>query len=67
MKKETVVYVYAAVLFVMAYLFTSRLMKNIRAEEFEYFKLGLNLLLLVYIIIKMVTLSKAINNKKENN
>lgn len=66
LKNETIVYIYTAVLFVLAYLFTSRLIKNIRAQEFEYLKLSINLLLLVYITIKIVKAGKAVNNKKQS-
>ncbi len=63
LKKETIVYIYTAVIFVLAYLLTSRLMKNAKTQEFEYLKLGINIVLLVYVIIKMVKLSTEINNK----
>lgn len=65
LRKETIVYIYVAVLFILAFLFTWRLMKNIRSGEFEYFRLGINFVLLVYIIIKVVKLGKEINDKND--
>ncbi len=65
LKNETIVYIYTAVLFILVYLFTSRLIKNVRTQEFEYLKLSINLVLLVVVLIKILKLGKAINTKKE--
>ena len=62
LKNETIVYIYTAVLFILVYLFTSRLIKNVRAQEFDYLKLSINLVLLVVVLIKILKLGKAIND-----
>lgn len=65
-KPTTIIYLYTAVLFVLAFLFTARLMKNIRSGEWEYLKLSVNLLLLLYIVAKVIKLGKAVNDKNNN-
>lgn len=67
LKNETILYIYVAVLFVLAFLLTGRLMKNFKSGEFEYLKLAVNVLLLAYVLIKVVRLGKSINdNQREN-
>lgn len=65
LENKTIIYIYTIVLFILTFLFTSRFMNNLRKQEFEYLKLTVNLLLLVYIIIKVVKLGKIENDKTE--
>ena len=60
-----IVYVYIVVLFILTFLFAKRLILNIKSHEFDYLKLAVNLALLVYIIIKVVKISKIENDKLE--
>lgn len=61
----TKVYIYAALLFVFTFLLTSKLMKAFAKNEYDYFKIGINsivVILLVYLIIKYANIE---NSKKE--
>lgn len=64
---KTLIYVYAGVLFILTFLFVQRLITSFKTQEFDYLRLAVNLVLLIYIIIKVVKLGKVENNKKENN
>jgi len=61
---KTIIYIYVAVLFILTFLFTRNLMKGFRKQEFDYLKLAVNLVLLVYIIVKVVKLGKIENNNQ---
>lgn len=61
---KTIIYIYVAALFILTFLFTRNLMKGIRNQEFDYLKLAVNLVLLVYIIVKVVKLGKIENNNQ---
>ena len=63
LNNTTLIYIYVAVLFVLTFLFVQRLMNSFKTEEFDYLRLSINLILLVYIIIKIVKLSKIENDK----
>lgn len=63
LKNTHILYIYVAFLFVLTYFFTSRLIKSFKAEEFDYLRLGVNLVLIIYIIIKVVKLGKIENDK----
>lgn len=63
LNNTTILYLYVAVLFVLTYFFTSRLIKSFRTEEFDYLRLGVNIVLIIYIIIKVVKLGKIENDK----
>lgn len=62
---KTLIYIYAAVLFVLTFLFAQRLITSLKTQEFDYIRLSVNLVLLVYIIIKVIKLGKTENDKKE--
>jgi hypothetical protein len=62
---KTILYVYAGVLFILTYLFASRLITSFKTQEFDYLRLSINLGLLIYIIIKVVKLGKIENNKTD--
>lgn len=63
---KTILYIYVGVLFILTYLFASRLIASIRTQEFDYLRLSVNLGLLIYIIIKVVKLGKIENDKTDN-
>ena len=63
LNNKTLIYVYTVVLFILVFLFASRLITSIKTQEFDYLRLSVNFALLVYIIIKVVKLGKVENNK----
>ena len=63
LNNKTLLYVYTVVLFILVFLFASRLITSIKTQEFDYLRLSVNFALLVYIIIKVVKLGKVENNK----
>jgi hypothetical protein len=62
---KTIVYIYIGVLFILTYLFASRLITSLKTQEFDYLRLSVNLGLLIYIIIKVVKLGKIENDKTD--
>ena len=64
---KIILYVYVGALFILTYLFASKLITSFKTQEFDYLRLSVNLALLIYIIIKVVKLGKVENDKKENN
>ena len=57
-------YVYVVFLFVLTFLFASRLITSLKTQIFDYFKLGLNLILVIYLVIKIIKIGKKENNKQ---
>lgn len=65
MTNTTKVYIYTGLLFVFSYLLTSNLIKSFNKNDFNYLKIGVNVVVvisLVYLIIKYANIE---NNKKE--
>jgi hypothetical protein len=62
---KMVFYIYVAVLFILTYLLASRLIKGIKTQEFDFLKIGVNALLLIYVIVQVVRLGNKENNKNE--
>lgn len=62
---KALVYIYVIVLFILTYLLASRVINSLKTQEFDYLKIGVNLALLLYIVIKVVKLGKIENDKKE--
>ncbi len=62
---KLVFYIYVAVLFILTYLLASRLIKGIKTQEFDFLKIGVNALLLIYVIVQVVRLGNIENNKNE--
>jgi|LakMenE18May11ns_1017448.scaffolds.fasta_scaffold8637567_2 hypothetical protein len=62
---KMLLYIYIAFLFILTYLLASRVIKGFKTQEFDFFKLGVNVALLVYIIIQVIRLGKIENNKNE--
>jgi hypothetical protein len=63
LNNTTLIYIYAVVLFVLTYLLAARLITSFKTNEFDYLRIGLNVVLLIYLIIKVVKLGKIENNK----
>jgi Ca2+/Na+ antiporter len=61
--KTTLIYIYAVALCLMTFLLAKRVITSINTNEFDYFKLVANLILIVYFIIKIVKLGKEQNNQ----
>ena len=57
-------YVYVVFLFVLTFLFASRLITSLKTQIFDYFKLGLNLILVIYLVIKIIKIGDTENNKQ---
>jgi hypothetical protein len=62
---KTLVYIYVIVLFILTYLLASRVIAGFKTHQFDYLRLSVNLVLLIYIIIKVIKLGK-IENDKQN-
>jgi len=58
-------YIYIAFLFILTFLLTSRIIKGFKTQNFDFFKIGVNVALLVYVIVQVVRLGKIENNKNE--
>lgn len=65
LNNRTLIYIYVGVLFVLTYLFASKFISGIRTQEFDWLRLSVNLGLIIYIIIKVLKLSKIENDKTE--
>ncbi len=65
LNNKTILYIYIGVLFILTYLFASRLITSFKIQEFDYLRLSVNLVLLIYIIIKVVKLGKLENDKTD--
>lgn len=65
LNNTTLIYVYAVVLFVLTYLLAARLITSFKTNEFDYLRIGVNVVLLIYIVIKVVKLGKTENSKQE--
>ncbi len=66
LNSKSIIYIYVAVLFALTFLFTRNLIQSFKLKDFNYFKLAINLVLMVYIVIKVMKLSKIENNKENN-
>ena len=58
-------YVYVVFLFILTFLFASRLISSLKTQAFDYFRLTINLILVIYIIIKIKKLGKHENDKNQ--
>jgi hypothetical protein len=65
MNTKTRLYIYVALLFVLTFLLTSRVIKGIKTHEFDYIKVAINSIVLVYLVLQVVKLGKMENNKEE--
>ena len=58
-------YVYVVALFILTFLFASRLISSLKTQEFDYFRLVLNLILVIYLIIKIKKIGTLENDKNK--
>ncbi|MBC7523418.1 MAG: hypothetical protein H7239_03140 [Flavobacterium sp.] len=65
MNSKYTIYFYVALLFVLTYLFASRVFTSLKTNEFDFVKLGINAVLLAYIIYQIVKLGKINNDKTD--
>jgi len=65
MSNKSKLYTYVVLLFIFTFLFTSRIMKEFKLNEFNYFKLGINALVLVFLLFQIIKIGKIENNKSE--
>ena len=64
LNNKTLLYIHVALLFVLTFLLTSRVIKGIKTHEFNYIKLAINVGLLIYLVIKIIKLGKIENNNQ---
>lgn len=62
---KTLVYIYVVVLFILTYLLASRVIAGFKTQQFDYLRLSVNLVLLIYIMIKVIKLGKIENDKTD--
>lgn len=62
---KVLLYAYVAFLFVLTFLLASRIIKAIKTHEFDYIKIGANLVILLYILYQVIKLGKIENDKTE--
>jgi hypothetical protein len=62
---KMLLYIYVAFLFVLTYLLASRVIKGIKTQDFDFFKIGVNSVLLIYVVVQVIRLGKIENNKNE--
>ena len=60
--KTTLIYIYALALGLMTFLLAKRVITSFKSNEFDYFKLVINLGIIVYFVFKIVKLGKEQNN-----
>ncbi|HLP64605.1 hypothetical protein [Flavobacterium sp.] len=65
LNNRTLIYIYVGVLFVLTYLFASKVILGLKTQEFDWLRLLVNLGLIIYIVIKVVKLGKIENDKTE--
>lgn len=62
---KALIYIYVVFLFILTFLLASRVIKGFKTQDFDFFKIGVNSVLLIYVIVQVVRLGKIENNKKE--
>ncbi len=60
---KTLLYIYVVFLFVLTFLLSSRVFKAIKTQEFDYLKIAINSLILIYVAFQVVRLGKIENDK----
>ena len=60
--KTNLIYIYAIALCLMTYLLAKRIIISFKTDDFDYFKLIANGIIIVYFIIKIIKLGKEQNN-----
>ncbi len=62
---KALLYIYVVFLFVLAYLLASRVFKEVKTQEFDYLKIAVNSVILIYVAFQVVRLGKIENDKTE--
>ena len=62
---KTLLYIYVVLLFVLAYLLASRVFKEMKTQEFDYLKIAVNTIILIYVAFQVNRLGNIENNKTE--
>ncbi len=62
---KALLYIYVVFLFVLAYLLASRVFKGVKTQEFDYLKIAVNSVILIYVAFQVVRLGKIENDKTE--
>lgn len=62
---KTLLYIYVVLLFVLAYLLASRVFKEMKTQEFDYLKIAVNTIILIYVAFQVNRLGKIENDKTE--
>lgn len=62
---KALLYIYIVFLFVLAYLLASRLFIGIKTQEFDYLKIAVNSVILIYVAFQVNRLGKIENDKSE--
>jgi hypothetical protein len=62
---KTLLYIYVVFLFVLTFLLASRVFKGIKAQDFDYLKIAINSVVLIYVAFQVVRLGKIENDKTE--
>jgi hypothetical protein len=60
---KTLLYIYVVFLFVLTFLLASRVFKSIKTQEFDYLKIAINSVILVYVAFQVIRLGKIENDK----
>ena len=60
--KTNLIYIYAIALCLMTFLLAKRIIISFKTDDFDYFKLIANGIIIVYFIIKIIKLGKEQNN-----
>ena len=62
---KALLYIYVVFLFVLAYLLASRVFKGVKTQEFDYLKIAVNSVILIYVAFQVIRLGKIENDKTE--
>ncbi|MGV1011863.1 MAG: hypothetical protein ACOYBS_05385 [Flavobacterium sp.] len=62
---KALLYIYVVLLFVLAYLLASRVFKEMKTQEFDYLKIAVNTIILIYVAFQVNRLGNIENNKTE--
>jgi hypothetical protein len=64
--KTNLIYIYAIALCLMTFLLAKRIITSFKTDDFDYFKLIANGIIIVYFIIKIIKLGKEQNEPNNN-
>jgi hypothetical protein len=64
--KTNLIYIYAIALCLMTFLLAKRIITSFKTDDFDYFKLIANAVIIIYFIIKIIKLGKEQNNQENS-